>query len=195
MLVDKPAVTILPSCWITAASAKSSSKPSAVLTLPPVPKAASGEPGEGIVVKDHENEAPSVFPAGSFASVVTIAVYLVLCSNGEFGVKVATLLVASYVTVPATVTVEALTTLTKRNEVSLIVEAFMASLKVTVSAVFTATAVALSAGDADTMAGLVVSGLSATCLLSQEIAAKPIRTNKDITANCLFMPVPFHGSS
>jgi hypothetical protein len=52
--IEYPAVTNFPSCWITAANASLSEKPSADLTLPPVPKFVSSVPGAGIVVNDHE---------------------------------------------------------------------------------------------------------------------------------------------
>jgi hypothetical protein len=114
-----------------------------------------------------------------------------LYSRGEFGVKLATLLEPSYVTFPATVVVAALVTLTNRNDASLIVDAFIASLNVHVTAVVTAIAVAPLAGDVDTIDGIVVSGFSATCLLLHDTIARADKRNTSETIKCFFIIHPF----
>jgi hypothetical protein len=121
------------------------------------------------------------FPATSVTTDAIAAVYTVLCSRGVFVVKVATLLTASYVTVPVIVLGTVFVTLDNRNEVSLIVAEFMDSLNVQVTDEITGTAVALLTGDVDRIVGEVLSGFSATCLLLQDkIASADRRNTSDI---------------
>jgi hypothetical protein len=105
-------------------------------------------------------------------------------------VKLATLLEPSYVTLPSTAVVESLVTLTNKNDASVMVNAFMASLNVQVTAVVTAIAVAPSAGDVATIDGIVVSGFSATCLLLHEIIAKANKRHTSDTTNRFFIINP-----
>jgi hypothetical protein len=113
-----------------------------------------------------------------------------LCSRGEFGVKLATLPEPSYVTLPVIVVVEALVTLAKRNDASLIVDAFMASLNVHVTAVVTAISIAPLEGEVDTIDGIVVSGFSATCLLLHDKIAKVDRRNTSDIMDRFFIIQP-----
>jgi hypothetical protein len=104
--------------------------------------------GGAAVVKVHTKFAASGAAVGSFAPVVIVAVNTVLLARTAVGVNVA--VVPAYVTVPATRVAPGPV---KVNVAPLIVAAFMASLNVAETRVFTGTAVAPLAGTVEITVG------------------------------------------
>jgi hypothetical protein len=106
------------------------------------------------VVKDQVRSADMALPARSWTPVVTVAVYATLLASGAFGWKVAVVPFPASVTVPGTLVVPCLS----RKFAVVIVDAFIASLKVAVTGAETETDVALLTGAVDATVGGAVSG-------------------------------------
>jgi len=104
--------------------------------------------GGAAVVKVHTKVAASGAPVGSFAPVVIVAVNNVLLARSNVGVKVA--IVPEYVTAPATTVAPGPVTV---NVAPVMVAAFIASLNVAETSVFTGTALAPFAGTVDITVG------------------------------------------
>ena len=127
--------------------------------------------GAALVVKLQVKGAASALPATSRTAVVIVAVQTVLEGSGLLGVKVATLPLAAYPTVPVTA-VPAGHASVKLAVVML--AAFMASLKLAVIAVLIATIVAPLAGKTVLTVGAVVSGAALVVKLQVNGAASAL---------------------
>jgi hypothetical protein len=115
------------------------------------------------VVKLQESGRPpvavSALPERSVAADVIVAVYTVLADRAGFGVKVAVFPTLAYVTKPATATAGVPDVSVKvAGLVAVIVDAFMALLKVAVTAWLVGTPVAKLTGFSAITVGFVVSG-------------------------------------
>jgi hypothetical protein len=100
--------------------------------------------GAATVVNPAVKTAASAFPAASFAPVETVIVYPVLNDRAEPGVKVAVLLAALYVTVPATAA--RVEVFLREIVPPLIVAGSIGSLKTTLTVEFTPTPAVASVG-------------------------------------------------
>src|SRR4051812_92869 len=138
-----PLTTVTP-VLVTAEPARTANPPDDPSTTPAWPVVAVA------VVKLHTALLASPLPARSFAPVVIVAVYTVFRARGVVGAKAVILLVTSYPTTPAT---GAPPRPVSVKVVVLIVDGFMASLKVAVIVWLAGTPVAELRGTVEVMVG------------------------------------------